>query len=277
MLHTQLLRFSREVLLSDHHEEMGIQSLFMGNPKTGRQVTIHVSEQASQLKIIELATAYFGIKGFSLVERSQKPVFSASIGVGSGIRHCNANGWGTLGGIFTRVNDTHIYGVSNSHVIANFNEGQQGDSIIHQVHGQMGTLFNWFTLMEFPAVNYMDAALAQVDPQHLAQWYPPRPNGGGWLVPQVGMQVVKNGFATQSREGLITMVDGEGSVTFANRRYHFSGIMEIRGIDGPFSSDGDSGSVVLSLADHHMVGILFAALDNISWALPISRIKPLLG
>ncbi|MGB5819555.1 MAG: hypothetical protein WBG90_08725, partial [Saonia sp.] len=186
-------------------------------------------------------------------------------------------GWGTLGGIFTRVNDSKIYGLSNNHVIADFNRGQVGDSIFHETHGQVGTLFNWFTLLESPAINYMDAALVQISPQYLAQWHQPRPIGGGWLEPRVGVQVVKNGFATHLTKGLITLVEGGGSVTFSGRKYHFSGIIEIEGLDGPFSKDGDSGSLVLSLPDYHMVGIIFATLGLFSWALPISRIRPLLG
>jgi hypothetical protein len=257
--------------------DLGIQSVFSNGISVCQKALIHVDEESEIAKIQSLATAYFGAKGYTLYSRSKKPRLTANINVGSGIRHWNANGWGTLGGIFTRANDTRVYGISNSHVIANFNTGQVGDSIVHPTQGQTGTLFNWFTLREFPAVNYMDAALVQISPQHLAQWRPPRPNGGGWLAPRVGMQVVKNGFATQRKEGFITMVDGEGSVTFSNRRYHFSGIIEIEGVDGLFSTDGDSGSVVLSLQDHYLVGILFAALDHRSWALPISRIQPLLG
>ena len=123
----------------------------------------------------------------------------------------------------------------------------------------------------------MDAALVRLNPRFLAQWLPPRPSSGQWMHPTVGMQVVKNGFATQTRHGVIRFVDGQGSAALSGRTYHFSGIIGIEGLDGQFSDHGDSGSVVLSWPECYMVGVIFAKVDHFCWALPISRIQPLLG
>lgn len=274
----QVRRFGREVLFSGKYPEFCIRSIFITMTGATQKVVIYVGEGMMSPALHPLAIAYFGRTGYALVHQHEYARGTSTVDVGTGIRHPNVFGWGTLGGIFTRANDTHIYGLSNNHVIANLNHAQAGETIFHATQGEVGTLFNWLTLRESPGINYIDAALVRIDPRYLAQWNPPRPSTGQWMAPQMGMRVVKNGFTTPHiTEGIITHEDGQGTTTFAGRTYHFSGIIQIQGLDGPFSRDGDSGSIVLSLPDYHMVGIIFAKVGVFSWALPISRIKPLLG
>lgn len=276
-LQRRLRHFRNNILLSNVYQPLGIRAVFLGMKGTALKAVIQISEASDALNLHDLAQCYFGKNGYVLSRRNEYPKLSATINVGTGIRHPNVMGWGTLGGIFTRANDTHIYGLSNNHVIANFNHANDGDPIFHNIHGEVGKLFNWLTLLDFPQINYIDAALVRLSTQHLPLWNAPRPSSGQWLAPQVGMQVVKRGFATDERYGVIRLVNGEASAGWSGRNYFFSGIIEIEGIDHPFSTGGDSGSVVLSWPDLYMVGIIFATVENFSWALPISGIKPLLG
>ena len=270
-------RFAREVVFSGAYPELELQAVFYGYSMGAKLPVLLTGQPGESAILYRLIRRYFGNTACQILPREERAQLSSNIAVGNGIRHPLFIGWGTLGGIFTRANDTHVYGLSNNHVIANFNNGNKGDTILHPDLGVIGTLFNWFTLLAPPQVNYMDAALVQLDPKYQAQWHPPRPATGQWMHPNVGMRVVKNGYASQTTHGVITFIGGQGSAALSGRTFNFSGIIEIQGLEGHFSDHGDSGSVVLSWPERYMVGVVFAKVGDFSWALPISRIQTLLG
>ncbi|HZZ41695.1 MAG TPA: hypothetical protein VFE58_02055, partial [Tepidisphaeraceae bacterium] len=83
--------------------------------------------------------------------------------------------------------------------------------------------------------------------------------------PAIGMAVMKNGRMTQSTTGMITCIGITISVGY--RPFPAGAEMRdqiaISGVGGPFSLPGDSGALVVTLATHQPVALLFSGgMDN---------------
>jgi hypothetical protein len=180
---------------------------------------------------------------------------------------------GTIGVLVaTKSNDLCI--LSNNHVLANSNgdanpgASQLGQQVLQP--GQMtrrpmpndviGELHD-FVPLRSNASNLVDAALALtsfglVSPRHVTYTLNPDP-----VQAALGMTVMKNGMMTGSTIGIITDIGvgrlqvpytGLGTIFFDNQ-------IVVRGVSGgPFSSAGDSGSLIVTLATKQPVALLFA-------------------
>jgi len=163
--------------------------------------------------------------------------------------------------------------LSNNHVLANENRGRRGDNILQPGQYDSGknpkdavaTLTKSVRLRR-AGVNFVDAATATV-------------NEGVEIdnvtLPRIGtlkgvstepaseqMQVRKTGRTTGATRGRVTafeldrvMVDYDvGTLRFDNQ-------LEIEGDTGPFSSGGDSGSLIVN-SNNLAVALLFAGSDQ---------------
>lgn len=192
---------------------------------------------------------------------------------------------GTLGCLVVTRNN-HLCLLSNNHVIANSNNARLGDPIIQPgrvdggaVPGDRIALLENFVRINFPGPNLVDAAVAWtsfslVDPRHVTYTVAPPP-----LAPRLGMTVKKNGRTTQSTMGTITDLSVNISVGYSGGVAQFRNQIGVRGVGGPFSRGGDSGSLIVTANTNQPVALLFAGrTDNsITFANPISAVMSSLG
>lgn len=192
---------------------------------------------------------------------------------------------GTLGCLVVTRNN-HLCLLSNNHVIANSNNARIGDPIIQPgrvdggvVPGDRIAVLENFIRINFPGPNLVDAAVAWtsfalVDPRAVTYTLAPAP-----LAPRLGMTVKKNGRTTQSTVGTITDLSVNISVGYTGGVAQFRNQIGVRGVGGPFSRGGDSGSLIVTANSNQPVALLFAGrTDNsITFANPISAVMSSLG
>jgi hypothetical protein len=190
------------------------------------------------------------------------PVIGASVG------HflCSA---GTLG-FFARRNRDQVVGfVSNNHVIAAEDQGEDLDEVLHPApsdHGVrprdvIGHLAGDYPRLKEP-VPVADCAFAKlVD----GKKYDPGMLYGGHRLsssiaePYAEPPVSKIGRSSGLTHGRVSAFALDPRVDFSFGRIRFEGQIEIEPIgDAPFSCGGDSGSLVFTTEGCHPVGLLFA-------------------
>lgn len=268
--------FEDQVIFNPKYADLHIQSVFIDLKNNERRAVVIVGKGGAIQKVTQLAQSYFKSQLRKIISYEEDPVSTAILNSGKGVRHSSTPGWGTLGGFFKVKNSTRSYGLSNNHVISNFDQANIGDPIRYSSDNLVaGKLFRRIPLNPFPQKNYIDAALFQVNNNHNGHWTPTPPKHP-WIGPKPHLKVYKNGFATEITKGIITGYNGTARVLVNGIPLRFSGIMAIRSPQGHFNKEGDSGSIVFSLAGNHMVGLVFAKQGLYCWALPISRIKSLL-
>ncbi len=124
--------------------------------------------------------------------------------------------------------------------------------------------------------NAVDAAIARL---HDGIEYDPRRLAGIGTLAGIGMadfdqEVTKLGCTMGLTHGRITAIELEGLVVDFEGLgvVRFDGQLEIRGDHGPFSSGGDSGSLIVNPA-RQAVGLLFAGTDaGVTYANPIDAV-----
>jgi hypothetical protein len=177
-------------------------------------------------------------------------------------------------GCFGRVgNDVVI--LSNNHVMANCDDCKDGDAVLQPGKHDGGTmedrvanLRKWVQLKSrgliFKKTNRVDAAVADVisgidyDPTTLPMGKMGKVFKGEVTV---GMEVVKFGRTTGVTHGRVTTIEMDNvRVNYGARGVLvFDNQIEIEGAgDDPYSSGGDSGSVVLENGTNAPLGLLFA-------------------
>lgn len=203
------------------------------------------------------------------------------IGVSTG--HPNVSA-GTIG---ARVTDgERTFALSNNHVFAAVNGGQEGDNLLQPgvVDGgrdpddAFATLFDYepIRLCELGAcdLNRVDAAIALTTADELGTDTPeggygsPRP----WTVePEIGMTVQKYGRTTGHTVGEISGIHATLDVNYRTGVARFEDQIVITGTG--FSAGGDSGSLIVTkgvlLGDRRPVGLLFAGSPTTTLANPI--------
>ncbi len=185
---------------------------------------------------------------------------------------------GTLG-CLVRHSDGHDYILSNNHVLANSNSANQGDPIYqpgpHDGGGSGSTIANlssWVPLVG--GTNFVDAALAEpynnsVDPEIL-DIGPLR----GVSDPVLDSPVRKSGRTTGLTAGILRFTGAYLQVNYGslgNLRFDDQMVIESANASTPFSSGGDSGSIIVDDADG-VVGLLFAGSDTFTLANPIQSV-----
>ncbi|MDC7789740.1 hypothetical protein PQJ75_28060 [Rhodoplanes sp. TEM] len=192
---------------------------------------------------------------------------------------------GTLGCLVVTRNN-HLCLLSNNHVMANSNNARVGDPIIQPGRADGGVspgdriaVLENFVRINFPGPNLVDAAVAwtsfaYVDPRHVTYTLNPTP-----LAARLGMTVKKNGRTTQSTVGTVTDISVNISVGYPGGVAQFRNQIGIRGVGGPFSRGGDSGSLIVTANSSQPVALLFAGrTDNsITFANPIAAVMSALG
>ena len=177
---------------------------------------------------------------------------------GSGIAHLRSGSWGTLGCFVKRLNSTGLYLLSNSHVIANENQGAVGDEVARygsaSGFGQtIASLTEWIQLRRL-GVNLHDCAVAELDDAIQIEATLAKPLAQP--VEEID-DVLKVGAATGLTRGRITAFDVDDLVfEYEPGDLLFGGQIEITGTDSqPFAARGDSGSLVVASASGGAVGL----------------------
>jgi len=205
---------------------------------------------------------------------------------GVSVSNIDLPGSGTLG-CLVLLRNGKLCMLSNNHVLANENAAQIGDEIIQPGNAEpvegpdqvIGTLENFIPIQS--TGNLVDAAVAltsfaMVSPKHVSYQVNPQP-----IAASVGMTVIKDGRTTQSTVGMITDLHVNISVPYdpfpagAEMRDQIG----IRGVHGPFSKPGDSGSLIVSAATKQPVCLLFAGSNDnsMTFANPIEAVTAALG
>ena len=168
-----------------------------------------------------------------------------------------------------------LYLLSNHHVLLpQFNldpDDLNGDILVTQSGSRrsrdvIGRVTAWNQIVSGRQWNVLDAAIAVTSASLVSPASPSVEQGGygapvGWLVrPRPGMRVVKYGRTTRLAEGEIVSVNHSTFVRYGGSvgTVRFRRQILVRGIDGPVSRGGDSGSVYVSLNEHSPVGLNFA-------------------
>jgi hypothetical protein len=101
---------------------------------------------------------------------------------------------------------------------------------------------------------------------------------------QMNMPVKKEGRTTGYTEGMITGIQGDLPVTYERADGQrvtgwFKDQLKIEGINQTFSSQGDSGSLIVEMNSNRPVALLFSGTDDhsITYANPIMLVMDQLG
>jgi hypothetical protein len=185
------------------------------------------------------------------------------------------------------LNNNKLCLLSNNHVIANENDANIGDAIIQPGNAEpapapdqlIGRLENFIPIQA--TGNLVDAAVAwssfsRVSPRHVTYSLNPTPVGA-----TIGLTVLKNGRTTQSTVGVVTdlgvniIVGYDPFPAGAEMRDQIA----IRGINGPFSKPGDSGSLIVTVGSKQPIALLFAGSNDnrVTFANPIATVMSVLG
>lgn len=196
---------------------------------------------------------------------------------------------GTLGCLVKR--DRSLYALSNNHVLANVNKGRTGDPIVQPGTYDGGTqprdvigLLSEFVPLKFDGqMNKVDAAIAQVSPSLVTAQN--KCFGGIKAEPLEAkrfMVAKKCGRSTELTRGIVTDTQATVRVGYGtDGSALFEDQIIIMGIPFiyPFSSPGDSGSVVLEEFSNRPLGLLFGGssthtivnkMSNVLTALNVS-------
>lgn len=180
--------------------------------------------------------------------------------------------------------------LSNNHVLANSNQGSNGDSIIQQGRADGGReptdriarLLD-FERISFGSSNRFDAAIAGTEARFVT-----RGSRAGYNIAAqptravVGMAVRKCGRTTGHTIGSITSLNADVNVNYSvngvTRTAFFDDQIQIVGSANSFgghvnfSEGGDSGSIIVERNSFRPVGLLFAGGNGVTFANPIELV-----
>ena len=192
---------------------------------------------------------------------------------------------GTLGGLVKDKDTDEIYILSNNHVLADSNQGSEGDHILQPGIYDGGTdpadwiaaLKRFIPLLWDGPTNYIDAAIAKPldDDDVLNEIHDIGvPDYSDYYVATIqdvidGTHFQKVGRTTEHTEGYVTAVDWSGIVNYGliggGPAYFEEQIMVE---PGDFSAGGDSGSFVFTM-DKKLCALLFAGGGTYTLVSPI--------
>lgn len=195
---------------------------------------------------------------------------------GCGLGHRNVT-VGTFGCLVRKRGDaSRLYILSNSHVLADEGVATIGDPIVQPGPADGGgqgdrlarlSEFQPFTFSRVGYSNYVDAAIAEVDPsrvEHSIRILGVQPAGVGRTLRR-GMQVQKVGRTTDHTVGVIRDVDYRFSLNYKNpasgRRSRVGFRDQI--LCSRYTAGGDSGSLVMNMREYAL-GLHFAGSPSTS-------------
>jgi hypothetical protein len=256
--------------------ELDIHGVVIDKVEDESRIVVLAGESCNMELLQELAAQHFGDHLYKIVVSGEQPSgTSGNAQSGIGIMRQGSYDFGTVGGWFKMssdrngnpVNPNWNFGISNNHVIGACGNGAPND-ILTDVNGQIiGRLFD-VALLNPNDSNDIDMAIFKVEDGLNLNWNPAKPEG--WTGAQIGYDVYKQGAKTGYREGEITGT-GDIRANLCGVNYWFSDVLIIKGKNGEFSSEGDSGSMVMTM-NHHMVGLLFAKAGEFAYACRVKHL-----
>jgi hypothetical protein len=274
---------------------VGIAEKEMGGNPTGQLgVTVFVKEKVSPSKVSGEALVPDSIGGVATdveaigevsAQRFTNKLRPAPGGVSIG--SCLRVHAGTLGCLVHRSNQLFI--LSNNHVMGVVNKApvNTGVSQPGRLDGGQCPQDIIARLTQFVPItfggqcNFVDAAIARTSPA-LVDRRILRPGGVREPLkppvrpPALNTLVQKSGRTTQFTRGIINAVNVTVNVSYAPEAgvARFCRQFRVRGIPGPFSAPGDSGSLVTTAPRNEPVGLLFAgnAQSNTTFCNPITQV-----
>lgn len=191
---------------------------------------------------------------------------------------------GTLGCLVksqTATPESDRFILSNNHVLANSNEGKEGENILHpgpmdggDPKQPIAVLTDFEPIKLDGSPNFIDAAIAKII--NVGDVMPSIVTIGNIQQPTMPaseyQSVRKQGRTTQHTIGIITDLSADINVRFGTKVAVFENQLAIVGINGQFSSGGDSGSLIVDAVTRRPVGLLFAGGGNTTFANPIDRV-----
>jgi hypothetical protein len=285
------------------------RSLALGITRSGRQYRIAVRVQRSALMaspLVERIVAQAnGEADVRLVGRigTRLPAGATSVAwnrgrirplaIGSSVAHVNVT-MGTIGAFVER--NGRIYILSNNHILADENRGSRGDAVLQPGALDSGedpadrvATLSWYVPLTPAGVNFVDAALAEVDPALDVDSRLLRGIAGGadchlaGLGPDFldeGTAVHKLGRTTGATEGRVTAFELDNLVVaYGIGNLRFDRQIEIDGTgNAAFADSGDSGALIVN-AGMQAVALLFAGGGSggssglgLTYANPIRRV-----
>jgi hypothetical protein len=238
------------------------------------RVVILVHRECQHTLLEPLVARYFSDFHHKVVYLDDLPRLTAGIQSGEGIRRADSTQFGTLSGVFKREaegpDSPNFYGLSNMHVLGPCGDTPESVAILDLQGKELGRLVQCVPLLPGDGPNFLDAAVFRFHPGVAPVW---DVHPDGLRPPVTGLPVRKRGAASAITTG---QVNGRMQIflRLGDQRYLFQNVISIQGDGGPFSTDGDSGAMVMS-ADKRMVGVLFAALGGYAYAFDARHLKVL--
>jgi hypothetical protein len=179
--------------------------------------------------------------------------------------------FGCVGGFFTLPDDSEVYGITNFHVVEKDGQASLDAPIFKRgTKSQIGQLKYWYELETGEGLNYFDMALFKVDQTNVSPSWNMGISGFADAGSADQVQLVKGNNLMQT--GTCTgLLQGPFSIELETQHYKFTNLLQIQSSseNAPFSSSGDSGSVIVS--GDKIVALLVGADSNnplISYGIP---------
>ncbi|WP_038362318.1 hypothetical protein [Bosea sp. 117] len=274
-----------------------IQGKKAGDVRLALRIQRHSFEQTKSFitDVSKLAKNEIDIRYVGRIARGQAPTpwyrtKLRPLEAGSSVGHFRVTA-GTLGAFANRRRDGELVMLSNNHVLANENNARRGDAILQpgrydggrRPRDVAGRLADWVPLKS-GTPNHVDAAIAALAEgvDALVGSYRDIGTLAGVrnepLLP--GQEVVKIGRTTGLTHGRVTATEVDGlAIEYDVGTVIFDDQIEIEGLgNGPFSSGGDSGSLILD-DKRRAACLLFAGSERggtngrgLTYANPIGRV-----
>lgn len=312
-LRQELWSFIDETLIPTREDgELGegrerVPELAIGFAPTGRADNVHVAIRAAseeELPVFvvdeikrraknQIDIRYTG-SVIPLVAANIPSVDNVLLTVGAGVAHYRC-GAGSLGFFARRENDSAVGIVSNNHVIAATDQGDDSDEIVHVEPGSDRTTKRTVIAHlcgKYPRLRRTSARLdCAFAPLAREVHFDPAPAGQP-LMPNLAAvdteltEVSKIGRTTGQTYGRVTAFELDRvRVTYPFGRITFNGQIEIDAASGaPFSRPGDSGALVFTVPDRQPLGLIFggslrggASGMGLTFANPIRSVLETLG
>ena len=257
-------------------------------------VKVYVREKVPEAQLTDEALIPREIDGMPTDVEAIGEVFPLSyakryprpVPCGVSCSHFRLPGSGTIGCVVV-LDSGKVASLSNNHVLANENDAQVGDPVIQPGNAERFpapdekiALLEKFVPIQ-ATNNLVDGAVAwtnfaRVSPRHVTYTLNPTP-----VAAATGLTVMKNGRTTQSTLGVVTALGVTIRVPYKPfpTGAVFRNQVDIRGVAGPFSKGGDSGSLIVTAGTKQPVALLFAgSSDNlVTFANPIQAVIAQLG
>lgn len=157
------------------------------------------------------------------------------VATGDRLGNCRSFATGSVGAVLPRTRRA----VTANHVVALVNEAAVGDPVVDGDRQRIGTL-DWYLPLVPGEPNRLDLATVELDqaPEEGVTRAP--------VDPEPGDEVLLRGARSGATRGLVSSVEHDESISYPGSKIPFVELIEVTGLDGPFSRPGDSGAIALS-------------------------------